>query len=141
MNPFHYESLPRQLVRDLEKPIIYALMFTVSTVAVLVWGVSKIRGGRGGATAGLFSDLQPIFGTYYGIVLMAIVLAVLICNRRWIGVGIMIVSHLMQLMMYSLPLRVRPFSWDEYLALSPLIGLAIVTYCVYYDCWERASDD
>lgn len=68
MNPFHKDSLPRRLIKDLEKPIIYALMFTVSTVAVLVWGISKINGGRGGSNAGLLSDFQPVFGTCYGIV-------------------------------------------------------------------------
>ncbi|HMO12955.1 MAG TPA: hypothetical protein PKD64_16220 [Pirellulaceae bacterium] len=133
----HQSSFPERLVKNLEKPIIYSLMCIVAGVAALVWGISKVGyRRRDGSHGGLLSELQPIFGTYYGIILLTILLAVLISNRRWIGVGILFAAYGFNFMLYCLPISARPFSWDAYWALSPILALVAITICVYYDWWQ-----
>jgi hypothetical protein len=134
MNPLHPESLPRRIVRDLEIPIIYGLMILASAIALLVWGATLI-GPHGGS---LLQGGQPVFGTYYGMGMQAFLLVILLSNRRWLGIGILIAGFSAHSLVVWVSPRARPITVDEFWGLSPIFPLAAICCLVYhhYDLWD-----
>lgn len=139
MNLFRRNSLLRRLIRDLEEPILHGLFGVAWLVSLLVWGMTKIGGWR---SEGLLKAYQPIFGTLYGLLLLAGVLVVLACNRRWSGILVMVASYLIWLLVSQIPLRTKPFHWDEFWALTPITGLVAIVLMLHYGFWNhQLSDD
>ncbi len=120
----------RQILREVEAPIVYTLTFVAATVGILVYGATKINSGRGG---GLFANLRPIFGVPYALLVGGILVTLLAYLRQWKGLAIVGVAYLLYLGLSLAPGHKGPFAWNEYLALSASLACLITACLVHYD--------
>ncbi len=118
-----------KVVRDLEAPIFFAMAIVASVIGMLVWGATKT--GRPGG--GLLSQFKLVFGTEYGALFAATMIAILINNRRWKGIVIAAATWILMALVSLNPYRSTEPTLDEYFALGAMLSSLAIACCAYYE--------
>ncbi len=111
--------------------IFRALFRTRRRLACWSWWATKL-GPRG---SGLLNELQPPFGTVYGIVFAGLMAAILVNSRRWKGLLVMGLVYFFMALIETMPTSavLVPAIWDEYWALVAMFSSLVIAMCLHYE--------
>lgn len=119
----------RRILLDLEASIVYGMTIVGSVIGILVWGVSKSGRTRGA----LFDQFQSVFGVEYGVLFTLILFLLLLSNRRWKGLAVLVGAWLLIALLELNPMRTVGPGWDECFALGAMLSSLILAFCVWYE--------
>ncbi len=117
--------------RDYEGLILYGLTGLTVAVSMLVYGATKLR-----SSGGLFDEWRPVFGSGFSIGLLMFVIALLVVNRRWLGIGGVLAAYSIALLLGLSPTRKVPLQLDEFLVIANTLTLLFLSVCHHQDLWK-----
>ena len=126
------QSKTVRMLAQLEGPLVYALAGITALVSLLVYGTTLIRGG-----SGLLDMLQPVFGVPYAMLVGAILISLLVINKRWKMLVVIALAQVIHILVLVSPTATRLFSWSEFLNSSVTIACLLTAACIYYQLVEE----